>query len=155
MRSRGIASALKSTTPVVYIDGVRVDNLNTASALSIGTGGAQSSALSDIPVEDIERIEFVKGGSATTLYGSDAANGVIQIFTKRGKAGQSRVTFEAQLGSINGVRDYLKYKETGEVGFRPGFMQSYRVGASGGSEALTYSFSGNIYDDNSFTDGYT
>jgi TonB-dependent starch-binding outer membrane protein SusC len=155
IRSRGIVSALKSTTPVIYIDGVRVDNLNTASALSLGTGGAQSSALSDIPVEDIERIEFVKGGAATTLYGSDAANGVIQIFTKRGKAGQSAFTFETQLGSIQGTRDFLKFKETSEIGFRPGFIQSYRIGASGGSEALTYSFSGNIYDDNSFTEGYT
>jgi TonB-dependent starch-binding outer membrane protein SusC len=155
IRSRGIVSALKSTTPVIYIDGVRVDNLNTAGALSLATGGAQSSALSDIPVEDIERIEFVKGGAATTLYGSDAANGVIQIFTKRGKAGQSAFTFETQLGSIQGTTDFLKYKQTSEIGFRPGFMQSYRIGASGGGEALTYSFSGNIYDDNSFTEGYT
>lgn len=153
IRSRGVSSALRSTTPVVYIDGVRVDNLNTASATAIGTGGAQSSALADIPVEDIERIEFVKGGAATTLYGSDAANGVIQVFTKRGKAGQARMTFETQLGAIRGTTDFLKYKETGELGFRPGFLQSYRLGASGGSENLTYSFSGNIYDDNSFQRG--
>jgi TonB-dependent SusC/RagA subfamily outer membrane receptor len=153
IRSRGVSSALKSTTPVIYIDGVRVDNLNTASALSIGSGGAQSSALADIPVEDIDRIEFVKGGAATTLYGADAANGVIQIFTKRGKAGQNIFSFETQLGSIQGTDDYMKYKETAELGFRNGFLQSYRLGASGGSEGMTYSVSGNIYDDNSFTRG--
>lgn len=150
IRSRGVSSALRSTTPVVYIDGVRVDNLNTASALSIASGGAQSSAISDIPVEDIDRIEFVKGGAATTLYGSDAANGVIQIFTKRGKAGQSRFTFETQLGSIQGTRDFFKFSETPDISFRNGFMQSYRLGFSGGNEAITYSFSGGIYDDNSF-----
>jgi TonB-dependent SusC/RagA subfamily outer membrane receptor len=153
IRSRGVSSALKSTTPVIYIDGVRVDNLNTASALSIGTGGAQSSALSDIPVEDIDRIEFVKGGAATTLYGADAANGVIQIFTKRGKANQNQFSFETQLGYIKGTDDYFKYKETSELGFRDGFLQSYRLGASGGSNALTYSVSGNVLDDNSFTKG--
>lgn len=153
IRSRGISSALKSTTPVIYIDGVRVDNLNTASALSIGTGGAQSSALADIPVEDIDRVEFVKGGAATTLYGADAANGVLQIFTKRGKAGQNKFSFETQMGVIKGTDDFMKYKETAEVGFRPGFLQSYRLGASGGTNALTYSVSGNIYDDNSFARG--
>lgn len=153
IRSRGVSSALKSTTPVIYIDGVRVDNLNTASALSVGTGGAQSSALSDIPVEDIDRVEFVKGGAATTLYGADAANGVIQIFTKRGKAGQSQFNFETQLGSIQGTDDFMKYKQTSELGFRDGFLQSYRLGASGGSEALTYSVSGNVYDDNTFVRG--
>jgi TonB-dependent SusC/RagA subfamily outer membrane receptor len=150
IRSRGVSSALRSTTPVVYIDGVRVDNLNTASALSLGTGGAQSSAISDIPVEDIERIEFVKGGAATTLYGSDAANGVIQIFTKRGKPGQSRFNFETQIGAISGTRDFFRYDITPDIVFRTGLMQSYRLGVSGGSEALTYSFSGSIYDDNSF-----
>lgn len=153
IRSRGVSSALKSSTPVIYIDGVRVDNLNTASALSIATGGAQSSALADIPVEDIDRIEFVKGGAATTLYGSDAANGVLQIFTKRGKANQSRIDFEAQVGSIQGTRDFFKYKETPEIGFRPGLLTSYRVGASGGSENLTYSFSSNVYEDNNFVEG--
>ena len=62
--SRGPVSASTSTTPVIYIDGVRVDNLNTGSALSLSTGGAPSSALPDIPIENIERIEFIKGGAA-------------------------------------------------------------------------------------------
>ena len=150
IRSRGVSSALKSSTPVIYIDGVRVDNLNTQNAMSFSTGGAQSSALSDIPVEDIDRIEFVKGGAATTLYGADAANGVIQIFTKRGKSGQNQFSFETQLGAIVGTEDYFKFKETPEIGFRKGFLQSYRLGASGGSNSLTYSVSGNVLNDNSF-----
>jgi TonB-dependent SusC/RagA subfamily outer membrane receptor len=153
IRSRGVSSALKSSTPVIYIDGVRVDNLNTQNAMSFGTGGAQSSALSDIPVEDIDRIEFVKGGAATTLYGADAANGVIQIFTKRGKSGQNQFSFETQLGAIIGTEDFFKYQQTPDAGFRKGFLQSYRLGASGGSNALTYSVSGNVLNDNSFTYG--
>jgi TonB-dependent starch-binding outer membrane protein SusC len=114
IRSRGVMSAQGSTTPVIYIDGVRADNLNTGSALGLDTGGGQSSALSDIPVENIERIEFIRGGAATTLYGSDAANGVIQIFTKKGTAGPGRVTLETQLGTTRGTKDFLHFKETAD-----------------------------------------
>ncbi len=150
IRTRGIASALVSTTPIIYVDGVRVDNLNTASALSNDTGGAQSSTLADLPIENIERVEFVKGGAATTLYGADAANGVIQIFTKKGQAGAARVTFETQMGAIEGTSDYFKFDQTGELAFRTGFLQSHRIGVNGGNENVTYTFSGNIYNDNGF-----
>lgn len=153
IRSRGPVSAAVGTTPVIYVDGVRVDNLNSAAELSLGTGGAQSSAIADIPVENIESIEYVKGGAATTLYGADAANGVIQIFTKKGKAGQARVNFETQLGSQVGTRDYLFYQETADIIFKPGLQQSYRLGVDGGTENLTYSFSGNLYGDEGFRYG--
>lgn len=153
IRSRGPVSAAVGTTPVIYVDGVRVDNLNSAAQLSLETGGAQSSAIADIPVENIESIEFVKGGAATTLYGADAANGVIQIFTKKGKAGQARVNLETQLGSQVGTKDYLFFKETADIIFRPGFQQSYRLGIDGGTENLTYSFSGNLYGDDGFRHG--
>ena len=89
VKSRGLSSAYSSSTPVIYVDGVRVDNMNTGAALNNPLDGnsAMSGSIGDIPMENIERIEYVTGGAATTLYGSDAANGVIQIFTKRaGKA---------------------------------------------------------------------
>jgi TonB-linked SusC/RagA family outer membrane protein len=57
--------------------------------------------LADINSEDIERIEIVKGAAASSLYGSDAANGVIQIFTKRGAnlaEGQTTITVRNELG---------------------------------------------------------
>lgn len=150
IRSRGVMSAQGSTTPVIYIDGVRADNLNTASALGLDTGGGQSSALSDIPVENIERIEFIRGGAATTLYGADAANGVIQIFTKKGTVGPGRVTLETQLGATVGTKDFLHFKETADYLFRPGMVQSYRLGFDGGNEGVTYSFSGNMLEDEGF-----
>lgn len=153
IRSRGVTSANLATTPVIYVDGVRVDNLNTASALDLASGGAQSSAIADIPVENIERIEFLKGGAATTLYGSDAANGVIQIFTKRGVAGQGTVDLETELGVVDGTRDFLRFQETADILYRPGLVQSYRLGASGGSEAVTYSFSGRALSDEGFRYG--
>lgn len=153
IRSRGIASASISTTPIIYIDGVRVDNLNTAPSLGIATGGAQSSALADIPVEAIDRIEFVKGGAATTLYGADAGNGVIQIFTKRGQSGEARFSFETQMGAIVGTGDYFKYDKTSEIVFRPGFYQTYRIGANGGNENVTYNFTGSMTNDNGYREG--
>jgi TonB-dependent starch-binding outer membrane protein SusC len=153
IRSRGPISAAVGTTPVIYVDGIRVDNLNSAAELSLETGGAQSSAIADIPVENIESIEYVKGGAATTLYGADAANGVIQIFTKKGKSGQSRVNFETQHGAQVGTRDYLFYQETGDIIFKPGLQQSYRLGVDGGNDNVTYSFSGNLYGDESYRHG--
>lgn len=150
IRTRGPVSANSSTTPVIYIDGVRVDNLNSNPSLNVATGGASSSAIADIPIENIERVEYVKGGAATTLFGADAANGVIQIFTKKGTAGQNRVNFETQLGVLSGTRDYLKYEETADILFRKGFTQSYSIGVDGGKEDITYSVSGSINSDNSF-----
>ena len=86
IKSRGLSSAFTNSTPVIYVDGVRVDNLNTGSSLfnvmnnaygNISGQTAASSAVGDIPMENIDHIEYVPGGAATTLYGSDAANGVI------------------------------------------------------------------------------
>jgi len=57
--------------------------------------------LADINAEDIERIELVKGAAASSLYGSDAANGVVQIFTRRGSSlaeGQTNFTFRNEYG---------------------------------------------------------
>ena len=92
---RGTSSVFGSQTPVIYVDGVRVDNSQSTAA---GTGGEQSSALADLLTSDIERIEITKGGAASTLYGSDAATGVIQIFTRRGRPGDARFTVRSEFG---------------------------------------------------------
>jgi len=143
IRGRGIVSALSATTPVIYVDGVRVDN-TTGSAVNRGTGGAQSSAIADIPVENIERIEFVSGGAATTQFGSDAANGVIQIFTKQGVQGRSEFSFQTSIGADFATKDYLRYDRTGDILFEPGATQEYRLSGSGGTQDFTYSFSGSM-----------
>lgn len=152
IRTRGPISAASSATPVVIIDGVRVDNLNSNPELGIGTGGANVSALADIPVESIERIEYIKGGAATTLYGADAANGVIQIITKKGKDGKSTAFFESNVGVIKATTDFLKYDRTAEAIFQPGWSQQFRAGVSGGSEKFTYNFAGSLYKDDSYND---
>ncbi len=150
IRTRGPISAATSSTPVVIIDGVRVDNLNSNPELGIATGGANVSALADIPVESIERIEYIKGGAATTLYGADAANGIIQIITKKGRAGQSTAFFESSVGAIQATDDFLKYERTKEALFETGLSQEFRVGLSGGSEKFSYNFGGSLYKDDSF-----
>lgn len=150
IRSRGPVSANFSTTPVIYVDGVRVDNLNTSSGLSLDTGGAQSSSLPDIPTENIERIEFIKGGAATTLYGSDAANGVIQIFTKKGLPGRSEFALQSEVGWISGTEDFLRFGRTADILFQDGLSQTHRLSGSGGNNLITYSFSGSMHDNDGF-----
>lgn len=152
IRTRGPISAASSATPVVIVDGIRVDNLNSNPSLGIGTGGANVSALADIPVESIEKIEYIKGGAATTLYGADAANGVIQIITKKGKDGQARISYESRVGVIKATEDYLKYDRTGEAIFEPGLSIEHNFGINGGSEKFTYNFGGSLYQDDSFND---
>ncbi|MFY7923674.1 MAG: TonB-dependent receptor plug domain-containing protein, partial [Gemmatimonas sp.] len=79
IRIRGQASLSLSNDPVVIIDGVRMTS-NTGSS-SIGVGGSTPSRLDDLNPEEIENIEVIKGPSAATLYGTEAANGVINITT--------------------------------------------------------------------------
>ncbi|AXT62919.1 TonB-dependent receptor [Aquimarina sp. AD10] len=150
IRTRGAISASSSATPVVIIDGVRVDNLNSNPQLGLATGGADVSALADIPVESIEKIEYIKGGAATTLYGADAANGVIQIITKKGTSGKARFSYEARVGVIKATDDYLWYERTGEALFKPGLSIEHKIGINGGNEKVTYNFAGSLYADDSF-----
>ncbi|MGQ0643646.1 MAG: SusC/RagA family TonB-linked outer membrane protein [Gemmatimonadaceae bacterium] len=105
-RIRG-AGSLTGYRPVVFIDGVRynIDNLGNFAATGAGLAGlAQStqvtSAIDLISPNDIESIEVIKGPAAATLYGAEAANGVIQIITKKGTRGQQalRWSFRGERG---------------------------------------------------------
>jgi outer membrane receptor protein involved in Fe transport len=150
-RGRGPVSVSSSTTPVIYVDGVRVDNLNSQAELSLNTSGnarqgTQTSSIADIPLENIERIEYVPGGAATTLYGSDAANGVIQIFTKKGTPGTTRLTLESTMGWEEPVEKAFFFPQTADLLYRKGLTQEHRLSGSGGSEAVTWSFSGSVKD---------
>src|SRR5690606_40290876 len=102
-------------------------------------------AIADIPLENIERIEYIAGGAATTLYGSDAANGVIQIFTKRGVPGRTQFAFETQVGVENVNRKYFHFPQTADLLYRNGFTQLYRLSGSGGNEDVTWSVSGSAH----------
>jgi TonB-linked SusC/RagA family outer membrane protein len=103
IRIRGSNSVSLSNDPLIIIDGIRVNNEQDAAANSIGVGGQVPSRLNDINQEDIENIEIIKGPAAAALYGTAAANGVIQITTKRGHAGKTRWNFRTEAGTVNEV----------------------------------------------------
>lgn len=141
--SRGLSSAFSNNTPVVYVDGVRVDNSNTALMLNNDLNGGNhamagqtsaNSALADLPIDNIERIEYVTGGAATTLYGSDAANGVIQIFTKTGGKGRFNASLSAEVGAEVATSDFYFSSRTADMLHQKALMQRYRLTADGGSE---------------------
>ena len=97
IRIRGSASLTQLNEPIVYVDGIRVDR----SAVTSFNGQGSPSRLDDIPPESIERVEVLKGAAAATLYGTEASNGVIQIFTKRGKIGRPRFTTQVDFTGIS------------------------------------------------------
>jgi TonB-dependent SusC/RagA subfamily outer membrane receptor len=105
IRLRGAVSVSQSNQPIVYVDGVRVRSEGYRRNRppfddSNGFRGAnyQASPLNDINPADVERVEVIKGAAASTLYGTEAAAGVIQIFTKKGAGGAPRWTFETAQG---------------------------------------------------------
>jgi len=104
IRVRGISSLSLSNDPIYIIDGVRMTSQNNST--SFGNGGSNFSRLGDISPEDIENIEIVKGPSAATLYGTDAANGVIVITTKKGRSGAAHWNVFAEGGALDDMHDY-------------------------------------------------
>jgi TonB-dependent starch-binding outer membrane protein SusC len=94
IRIRGAGSLSAGNQPVFYIDGVR---MTAGSQGGWSVSGQSTSALDAINPEDIESIEVIKGPAAATLYGADAAAGVIQIITKRGTRGQQGIRWNAKL----------------------------------------------------------
>ena len=98
IRIRGNASLSMSNEPIVFVDGVRI---NTAGGGMAAGGGGSVSRLDDIDPTSIDRVEILKGAAAATLYGTEASNGVIQIFTKKGSSGLARWTFNAEQSGTN------------------------------------------------------
>ncbi|MHC4448103.1 MAG: TonB-dependent receptor plug domain-containing protein, partial [Planctomycetota bacterium] len=96
IRLRGINSVTMGNQPLIYVDGVRI--LDRALNDDPETGNLAPSPLNDINPEDIERIEVVKGAAATTLYGTEASAGVIQVFTRRGSSGAPRWSISIDQG---------------------------------------------------------
>ena len=105
IRIRGASSISLSNEPLLIIDGVRASNEINGTG-SIGVGGQTSSRLNDINPDDIEAIEVIKGPAASALYGTAGANGVIQVRTKRGRAGKAKWTVFGEGGGQADVQDY-------------------------------------------------
>ena len=93
---RRFSSILIGNQPIIYVDGIRVDNSfglgpDNGFAGFRDAGGSGGSALDDINPEDIESIEIIKGPAAAKLYGIEASAGVIQIITKKERYRTSKV----------------------------------------------------------------
>ncbi len=104
IRVRGMNSVSLSNEPIWIIDGIRMTSDNAAFQTATGsggtTGGNNASRVGDLNPEEIENIEIVKGPSAATLYGTDAANGVILVTTKKGRAGAARWNVYGEGGTL-------------------------------------------------------
>src|SRR5690606_5540437 len=104
IRIRGNSSLSLSNNPIYVIDGVRVEGTTGSSSVSVG--GTTASRVGDLNPEEIESMEIIRGPSAATLYGTDAANGVIVITTKRGVAGRPQWTYYTEQTAIRDENDY-------------------------------------------------
>jgi len=132
IKLRGVGSVFGSSEPLYIIDGVIVDNssanvinLNAdAQGAKIQTG---ANRLVDINPNDIERIEVINGAAAAAIYGSRASNGVVQIFTKRGRVGKAKVSLFTSL-NFNSLRKRL---EMNSVPFRFGVPGDARLTTTG------------------------
>ncbi len=175
IRIRGTGASMSQLNePVVYVDGIRVDR----SAMARSTGGqASASRLDDIPPDAIERIEILKGAAAATLYGTEASNGVIQIFTKKGRAGAPRFTFLTEWTGVNvptgrmdphadfartqadvdRIRDRwglslqpfeVFQRELLPAYFETGLQKVFSASVTGGGSLITYFVSGRFQDEN-------
>ncbi|HKI94054.1 MAG TPA: SusC/RagA family TonB-linked outer membrane protein [Gemmatimonadales bacterium] len=103
IRIRGLSSISLNNSPIVYVDGIRVDN---GASLTIGTGGQTISRLNDLNPDDIASVDIVKGPSASSLYGTQAANGVIRITTKRGISGPPQWQVYTEFGALKDNNNY-------------------------------------------------
>jgi TonB-dependent starch-binding outer membrane protein SusC len=153
VRIRGMTSVSLAGDPVIYVDGVRVDGEFDAGG--VGIGGQRLSRILDLQPNDIERVELVKGAAAASLYGTQGSNGVIQIFTKRGRAGTPQWSFEVEHGFERAPTDTfpgrLFTRFVGPTGFRArdpvetvenGYHARYGASVSGGSQDTKYYVSG-------------
>lgn len=176
IKLRGITSINGNSQPLYIIDGVYLDNSSISSAglnaVSKASGGGNASSqdnatnrIADINPNDIENIEILKGASASAIYGSRGAAGVIIITTKKGKAGDTKINFAQSVGfneaiNLQGQRNwteqlaesefnagalYSAAKTAGklrdyekEVFGEKGFISNTNLSLSGGSEKTSF-----------------
>jgi len=184
VRVRGASSINSNNQPLYVIDGIPVESFDTfSSALSGGTGqgtfggfgGQQGNSLNQINFNDVESIEVLKDASATAIYGSRAANGVVLITTKRGESGKAKIDVSLTKGvsevfELPDVLNAAQYQElhsesitnaggtpdptfygTEETDwldaiFRTATLTQFNISASGGNDVLNY-FTSLQFDD--------
>ncbi|GMR12198.1 MAG: TonB-dependent receptor [Gemmatimonadota bacterium] len=114
IRIRGANSISLSNEPLIFVDGM----LFNSTIASFPVNGQDSSRLDDLNPNDIASIEILKGPAATGLYGTQAANGVLLITTKKGTAGVARWNMYAE-GGMSEMRTTFE-PNFRQVALRPG-----------------------------------
>jgi TonB-linked SusC/RagA family outer membrane protein len=158
---RGSKSLTGLSEPLYVIDGIPMVN-NKGGQPGMWGGTDQGDGLSQLNPDDIESINILKGSNASILYGSQGANGVVVITTKKGKAGKTVVTFNSsttfsniistpdlqyRYGSVNGAMESWSYvKGNYNSSFVNDFFQTGKsfvnnIAISGGNEKTTAYFS--------------
>ncbi|NAY90509.1 SusC/RagA family TonB-linked outer membrane protein [Muricauda sp. JGD-17] len=167
IRLRGPSTVLGNSDPLYIVDGIIVSNSSNSNDL-VDLGGNSQNRLVDLNPNDIERIEVIKGAAAAAIYGSRASNGVVQIFTKKGRTGEAKFSFSTNV-RINELRKEIDYNtvplawvdpfdrtnlETTPLErfnyqndfFESGFGIENNLSVSGGNEKTTYYISGSFLD---------
>ncbi|WP_343707172.1 TonB-dependent receptor [Flavobacterium sp.] len=101
VRIRGGNSITAGNEPLYVVDGILIYNDNNNSSAGVTYAGASVNVLSTINPADIESIEVLKDASATAIYGSRGANGVVIITTKKGTKGQDNISYQGYFGFQN------------------------------------------------------
>ncbi len=101
VRIRGGNSITAGNEPLYVVDGILIYNDNSNSSAGVSFAGASVNVLSTINPADIESIEVLKDASATAIYGSRGANGVVIITTKKGTKGQDNISYQGYFGFQN------------------------------------------------------
>lgn len=163
VRIRGSHSIRSGQEPLYVVDGIPLDNTNVTpkggSAAGYG-GGSNKNPLSFLNPDDIESIDILKDASATAIYGSRGANGVVLVTTKKGKSGKSSLSYDGYFGvsqirekldllSADDYRSYTKPDGTKPIDlgsstdwqdeiYRRAITQSHNLSYGGGSDKTTY-----------------
>ena len=131
---RGINTVQNGTRPLIMVDGVQV----------------AATDLNSLDLTNVDRVEVVQGAASASLYGAQGANGVIQIFTKRGKKGKAQINFSGSyaineflnVGNVSkaNLHPYLTDATGNLVGTSGNVLQLNEYGglAGGGTTGLTY-----------------
>ena len=109
IQMRGVTSIFGNSEPLYVVDGLPISNTTIENGMNAITGSAGGmgasnqdngvNRIADLNPSDIQSIEILKGPSAAAIYGSEAANGVVVITTKRGQAGKPHFSFTQRVGS--------------------------------------------------------
>lgn len=106
VRIRGMSSLTLSNDPLLIIDGIRTEQSSPALGGTLYIGGGRPNFMNNLNPEEIENIEIAKGPAASSLYGTQAANGVIVVTTRRGRAGPPKWHMYAEGGLSRDPADY-------------------------------------------------